>query len=154
MNSEFFGPFLVPVLAFYRISSNKKFEVNVALPSSVDINYRLSDLMTSGINFTGQIKTYRLAALETIPNAGYVRKSSNEISGYLKFDFSKNIILYARLGYTVGRAYRIYADNDKISMAISFIKIGKFDQQLNSNFSNGLIYQVILGYRVFTNQKK
>jgi hypothetical protein len=146
-NAELFGPFITPILGLYYLTENGKFEANLALPSSVDLNYKLAKPVTAGLNFTGQIKSYRLSSAASTCNAGYVRKSTNEICGYLKFNFSKSLSLQTRVGYTIGRAYRVYSENDKIDLGISFIKIGDNRTQLNTNFANGMIYQAILLYR-------
>jgi hypothetical protein len=138
---------VAPIFGLYYLNPWKKFEANLVLPSSADFNYRLQKWLNAGINFSGQIKSFRLAELETSQNPGYVVKSSNEICGYLKFNFSKNISLLTRAGYSVGRTYRVFDESDKIDLGISLIKIGNDRTQLNTNFSDGLVYQTILLYR-------
>ena len=98
LNSEFFGPFITPILGFYYLNPNGKFEANVTLPSLVDLNYKLHNVLNIGFNFSGQIRSYRLAQLSATSKPGYVVKSSNEVCGYLKFNLSKNLSIQTRLG--------------------------------------------------------
>lgn len=146
-NSELFGPFFVPILGYYSGGADKKFEANIMLPLLVDVNYKLMNWMNVGINFTGQIKSYRISSLNNSLSTAYIAKTTNEITGYLKFNFTQNIILYTRVGYSVLRSYREFKENDKMDLAISLIKIGNNRTQLNNDFSNGFLYQTILLYR-------
>jgi hypothetical protein len=150
-NTELFGNLIVPIFGFYYGGPEKKWEANVLLPGLVDFNYRVVDWLDVGLNFTGQIRSYRLNALASNSQAGYVTKTSNEICPYLKFNFNKNLILMTRVGYSVGRSYRMYDEEDKIDLGISLIKIGNNRTQLNSDIADGFLFQSILVYRFVQN---
>ena len=147
-NSELFGPFITPILGLYYLSPNQKLEVNLNLPQTADLNFSLSKSLSVGLNFTGQIKSYRISQLYNSSSSGYLVKATNEICPYIKFYLGKNLSLQARAGYSIGRTYRIYREDDKIDLAISFNKIGEDRFQLNNNFSNGLVFQTLMVYRI------
>lgn len=148
-NSELFGPFFVPMLGMYYQSPNKKFEANILLPLQADVNYQVLKFMNVGMNFNGQIRSYHLNNLtDTHPNT-YVTKSTNELFAYLKFNFSKSISLQTKVGQSFGRSYKVYDCNDKVNFGLPLTFVGNKREQLNSNFSNGMIFQVILTYRLY-----
>src|SRR6185436_9661208 len=88
-NSELFGAFFVPILGVYHLSEDKKFEANITLPNLVDINYKLNNMLTSGLSFVSQIRSYRISNVASGGGPGYLRKGTNEPSLYLKINFTK-----------------------------------------------------------------
>lgn len=146
-NSEFFGPIFVPLLGLYHLSADKKFETNLTLPFLADANYKLHERVNVGINFFGQVRSYHLSQLPESNNEGYVVKASNELFGYLKFNLSKSLIIQTKLGYSLGRSYRVYDESDKITVGSVLIKIGDNRERLNTDFANGFVYQATILYR-------
>lgn len=146
-NTELSGPFLTPLLGFYYLNDNKKTEVNLMLPFLADINYRLINRLYVGANFTGLVRSYHLSEMPDRETGRYVVKSSNEFSGYLKYNLTKALSVQARIGYSLGRSYRVYNDEDKISFSTVLIRVGDDRQQLNTDFSDGFVYHASLGYR-------
>lgn len=145
--SEFFGPMFVPLFGLYYLSSNKKFEVNLTLPFIVDANYKLHNRLDLGVNFFGQVRSYHLSQIPETSNEGYVVKASNDLFSYLKFNLTKGLSFQAKIGYSIGRSYRVYDDSDQITFGSVLVKVGDDRQQLNTDFSNGMTYQVALLYR-------
>lgn len=148
-NAELFGPFFVPMLGFYYLSPNKKFEANLMLPLQSDVNYKLKPFMSVGINYNGLIRSYHL----NDGNGSYVSKFSNELSFYLKFDITKKMSLQTKFGQSIGRKYKVFDENDKVDFGLSIALIGGHRKQLNTNFSDGLIFQISFFYR-FSLEKK
>jgi len=149
-NSELFGPFIVPLLGIYYLSPDKKFETNLTLPFLADMNYKLNHFMHAGLNFNGQVRSYHLTEVSSSNKPGYVVKATNELFSYLKFNLNKNLSIQTRLGYSVGRSFRVYDEDDKISFGTVLIKVGDDREQLNTDFSDGFIYQVTMMYRIIT----
>ncbi len=147
-NAESFGPFFVPLLGIYYLSKNNRFELNAMLPIAVDMNYRLIKLMSIGANFNGITRSYHLSNVSPGINNAYVSKVTNELYGYLKFNLGKNLIVQTKVGQSLGRKYRVYNDNDKVDVAFPLTYINDHRKQLNRNFSNGLIFQAVLIYRL------
>ncbi|MBK8366071.1 MAG: hypothetical protein IPL10_01305 [Bacteroidetes bacterium] len=147
-NSELFGPLFVPMLGLYYQSPNKKLEVNIMLPLQADVNYQVLPFMNVGCNFNGQIRSYHLNNLTNSNPSTYVTKSTNELFAYVKFNVTKSICLQTKLGQSFGRSYKVYDEADKVSFGLPATFIGDKRQQLNSNFSNGMIFQVTFLYRL------
>lgn len=147
-NNDLFGPFIVPMFGFYYLSDDKKWESNVMAPLQADINYKASSNLTVGINYTGQIRSFHLQNT-TIPVGDYyVTKASNELSTYTKIHFTKNISLQTKLGYSIGRSYRVFNGNDKVNFALPAFYANDKRTQLNTDFADGLLFQVTALYRV------
>lgn len=147
-NSELFGPFCVPLFGLYYLSPSKKLEVNLTLPFLADVNYKLHDRLNIGVNFFGQVRSYHLTHISSSQEeGGYVVKTTNDLYGYLKFNLSKGLSLQTRVGYSLGRSYRVYDENDKVTFGSVLIRVGDDRQQLNTDFSNGFVFQATLLYR-------
>ncbi len=146
-NSELFGPFFVPMMGLYYLSPSKKFETNLMLPLQADLNYKIFPFMNLGFNFNGQIRTYHLTNVAPSINSAYVAKSTNEFFAYLKFNFGKSICFLTKVGYSIGRSYRVYNENDKVNFGLPATFIGPKRKQLNDDFSDGLLLQIGLLYR-------
>jgi hypothetical protein len=149
-NSELFGPFIVPLVGIYSLSKNEKFETNLTLPFLADVNYSIHKRVNIGINFNGQVRSYHLTQVNSTNQPGYLVKSTNELFSYLKFNLTKGLSIQTRLGYSVGRSYRVYDENDKISFGSMLIKVGDNRTQLNTDFADGFIYQATVLYRFIT----
>lgn len=131
------------MLGFYYLSPNKKFEANVMLPLQAEISYKLISFMSVGCNYNGLIRSYHL----NDDNGSYVSKSSNELCAYLKFDVTKKMSFQTKVGQSIGRKYKVYNENDKADFGLPLALIGGHRKQLNTNFSDGLIFQVGFFYR-------
>jgi hypothetical protein len=146
-NTELSGPWFVPLLGLYYISSNKKWEFNLTIPILADINYAIHSKVAIGFNYSGQVRSYHLTKIPSTEKSGYVSRSTNEVSGYLKFSLTKSIIIQTKVGRSVGRFYRVYDENDKITLGFPLINIGDNRTQLNTDFKDGWTYQAMLIYR-------
>lgn len=147
-NSELFGPFFVPMIGLYYLSDNKKFETNLMLPLQADVNYKVLPFMQAGANFNGQIRSYNLNNVTNEYASTYLVRSTTELYVYLKFNCTKNVSLYTKVGRSFGRSYKVYNSNDKVDMALPMTFLGHHRNQLNTDFSDGLIFQVSLLYRI------
>lgn len=150
-SSDFFGRFLTPLIGYYQLSEDGKWEINALLPASFNLNRTVTKRLDLGLNFNGQIKGFHLNQVPGIDEPGYVVRSSNEVSIYCKLKITKNLFAQARTGFSVGRSYRVYDTHDKVDLAISFIKFNDQRSQLNTDFKNGIVGQVGVFYRLPTN---
>ena len=117
-------------------------------PLQADVNYKATSNLTVGINYNGQIRSYHLN--NNLPALGnyYVAKASNELSSYVRVHFNKTLSLQTKIGYSIGRSYRVYAENDKVNFAMPLYYANDKRQQLNSYFADGFLLQFSLIYRV------
>lgn len=151
-NTELFGPFFVPLIGLYYLSKNKKLETNLMLPLQADVNYSLIPFAKIGANFIGQTRTYHLNNITSTNRNSYLAKVTNEFYSYLRFNISSNLSLYSKVGISLGRSYRVYDSKDKVDFGLPATFIGPKRTQLNSDFSDGLIYQLSLLYRFNLNK--
>lgn len=141
-NTELFGPFFVPLIGAYHKSKNNKLEINLTLPILADINYKLNNWLTSGVNFSAIVRSYYLGN-----SNAYVVKKNNELFGYLQFNLKSSLIFQTKIGYSIGRSFRVYNDDDKVDAAISAFRFGDDRQQLNTDFEDGLVVNFRFIYR-------
>lgn len=147
-NSDLFGPFFVPMFGMNYLSPTKKFETTILLPLQADANFKISPFLNIGANFNGQIRSYHLTNITASNKSTYLGRSTSELYGYLKFNLTKSISIQTKIGQSFGRTYEVYDKNDKVSFGLPAIYIGDKRSQLNTNFSDGLIFQTVLLYRL------
>ena len=153
-NSELFGPFFVPLLGLYYLSPSKKLEINATLPVWADINYRFNDYFRLGMSFSAFVRSYNINEAQYSEIGEYLVKSTNEPMIYLQYEPVKSIILQAKVGYSIGRSYRIYDETDKITFGLSAFRFGDDREQLNSDFSDGLLFEARVFYRFHINKEE
>jgi hypothetical protein len=150
-NTEQYGLLIVPLLGGYYQSTDQRFEANVLLPASVDLNYLLGKKTQVGMNFDGLGSTYALE--NQTYGSGYVQKSSNELFAYTRYPLTKSLLLHLRMGYAFFRSYKVYGADDKIDFSISSIYFGDNRTILNAPFKDGLIFKVDFVYRIYFGPK-
>lgn len=150
-NNELSGPFVVPMFGFYYLSENKRFETNVILPLMADFNYKLTERFYVGCNFNGQLRSYHLNDKVMDKANTYVSKSSNELFIYLRTNLTKNILLYTRMGQSFARSYKVYSVSDKVEASLPAYNINDKRTVNNTTFSNGLVFQISVSYRIHLN---
>lgn len=146
-NGELFGPFFVPLFGFYHLSADGKFEANVRLPLAVDLNYRLKPWLQAGMEFSAFVRSYHINEPYQGNPENYLVKASNELFGYLHFNVTENVILKTKVGYSIGRNYRVFDESDRVTFGLSAFRFGGDPKQLNADFQDGLIFRAELIYR-------
>lgn len=139
-NQELFGPFFVPLLGLYR--KTEKWEFNITLPIWADINYSISNKISAGATFSAFVRSYYLGKYDN-----YVVKKNNELFGYLQYKLTKATLIQAKVGYSIGRSFRVFEKNDKVDVGVSAFRFGDNREQLNSDFENGLVINFRFIYR-------
>lgn len=146
-NSELFGPFFVPILGLYHQSTNKKWEINASLPISADVNRAWNEKWRTGMNFFAFVRSFHLhEPYQGNPN-NYLVKTTNEVFAYMQYHATKSLIIQGKVGYSIGRNYRIYDVQDQITWGLSAAKFGDDRKQLNTDFADGMIFRLKLIYR-------
>ncbi len=146
-NDELFGPFFVPILGFYHLSENKKLELNIGLPLSADVNYKVHKELALGIRFEGFVRTFHLNEPSNGNADNYLQKQCNELFAYAQWQTQSNLLFQFRVGYSIGRNYRVYDQKDQIKWGLAAFRFGDDRDQLNSDFSDGIIFQARVFYR-------
>ena len=113
-------------------------------------------LYASTIHATVVPDAVKTAFQTKFPNAKKVKwekEKTNEYEAYLKFNATKNISITIKVGQSIGRTYNVFDEGDKVTFGLPATFMGGKRQQLNTNFSNGMIFQATLLYR-FNLEKK
>lgn len=147
-NTEKYGLIVVPIVGLYYVSTNKKFEANLNLPITGDINYKINKKAWVGMRFDGLGTTYNLNNQNYSTNGAYASKTSNELMSYLRFGLSKTLYLNTKIGYAISRNYKVFDSKDKIDLALTSFYFGDNRTQLNERFKDGAIFKVELLYRL------
>lgn len=142
-SSEAFGIFSTPIVGWYYLSPNNKFEMDMSLPIAADVNYSCG-IFTYGIDYYGIGRSFNI----TQENATvYVDLSSLEFSSYLQFNaLEKSVLLRAKIGYS-SSDYEVYAKGDKIDFGLSAFSFGDDRTQLNPSINGGFFLKFEAIYR-------
>ena len=154
-NSEFFGPFFVPLLGVWYRSPNKKFEINWTLPVWADMNYTWKNWFTTGMNFSAFVRSFYIPSQHpfatnkpaNFPSEQYMVKASNELFLYTQFNIKKSFLIQTKIGHSIGRSFRHYEYGDRVDWGFSAFRFGGDRTQLNPDIKDGLIFQVRFIYR-------
>lgn len=147
-SAEAFGFYTTPILGWYSLSENKKIEMDVFLPISVDVNYTQGDF-TYGINYFGIGRSFNL---EQNNLNQYVQLNSLEFAGYAQYNkLFKNTRLRAKFGYA-SDDYEVHNYGDKIDFGFIAFNFGDDRQQLNPKIKGSPFFKLELVYRVNFNK--
>ncbi len=143
-SQEAFGVFATPILGWYYLSPNRKFEMDLSLPIKGDVSYDLG-ATTLGMDYFGISRSYNVH-YDNMPTM-YADLSSVEFATYLQFNvFKENVLLRTKLGYSSDN-YEMYATGDKMDLAISAFSIGDERNQLNPSLEGSIFMRLEMIYR-------
>ena len=143
-SQEAFGFFTTPIIGWYYLSPNKKFEMDMSLPISADVSYALGKT-TIGMDYFGIGRSFNIKK-EDQPKR-YVDLSSLEFAAYWQFNFlDKSVLLRTKLGYSSNN-YEVYADGENIDLGLSAFSFGDDRTQLNPEMSGGFFAKIEAIYR-------
>lgn len=149
-SQEAFGLFTTPILGWYYLSPNKRFEMDMSLPISADVSYKLGST-TVGMDYFGIGRSYNVH-YENLPTI-YADLSSLEFAGYLQFNvLEESVLLRAKVGYSSNN-YEMYAEGDKIDLGVSAFSFGDNRKQLNPSLNGGVFLKFEAIYRFHINEK-
>lgn len=95
-NSEFFGPFFVPLLGIdYRPSDRVK--IYGILPGSMNVEYKFSSILRGGALFRSITSSYRGEAHQ------FLKNSDNQLRLFLDLYIAKNHVISLEAGHTILR---------------------------------------------------
>lgn len=143
-SQEAYGVFATPILGVHYISPNKDFTMNLSLPITGDMNYKVGN-HNVGIDYLGISRSFKIHNQEDFNI--YTDYSSLEFAGYFQLNtFDEKVLLRAKLGYATDK-YEAYAENEKIDLALSAIRFGDSRTQLNPTLQGGVFLRCELIYR-------
>lgn len=143
-SQEAFGFFTTPIIGWYYLSPNKKFEMDMSLPISADVSYDLGKT-TIGMDYFGIGRSFNIKK-ENQPDT-YVDLSSLEFAAYWQFNFlDKSVLLRTKLGYSSNN-YEVYTDGETIDLGLSAFSFGDDRTQLNPEMKGGFFAKIEAIYR-------
>ena len=147
---EAFGFFTTPILGWYYLSPNKRFEMDMSLPIAADVSYKLG-LTTVGVDYFGIGRSYNVH-YKNAPTL-YADLSSLEFAGYLQFNtLEESVLLRAKAGYS-SNSYEVYAEGKKIDLGVSAFSFGDDRTQLNPSINGGVFLKFEAIYRFHIKEK-
>ncbi|AFL80966.1 hypothetical protein Aeqsu_1475 [Aequorivita sublithincola DSM 14238] len=141
---EAFGVYATPIVGWYYLSPNQRFEMDMSLPIAADINYKLGKTNV-GIDYYGIGKTFKIHN-ENTPTL-YVDHSSLEFSGYFQYNLlEESVLLRAKAGYSTNK-FEVYNEDDKIDFRLSAFSLGDDRTQLNTSINGSIFFRIEAVYR-------
>ncbi|QIE60067.1 hypothetical protein G5B37_10980 [Rasiella rasia] len=142
-STEAFGAFTTPIVGWYYLSPNSKFEMDVSLPIAADVNYTFG-ITTVGFDYIGIGRSFRI----TENNADvYADVTELNFASYLQFNaLEKSVLLRAKFGYSSSN-YELYPNGDTIDLGLSAFSFGDDRTPLNPEINGGFYLKFEAIYR-------
>ena len=145
-NAEFFGPMIVPLFGFnWKI--NEKWRLKTVIPINLELSYQAKSWFRTGLFFEGINASYRVFNYSTLPK-DYMDKADNNLSLFSEFHLGKNIWFHIKGGMSVLRKYRIYENNERLTLKLGPVNIGDNRPETNTLFNNGPFIEGKIIYRL------
>lgn len=143
-SSEAFGLYITPILGWYYLSPNERFEMNMSLPINGIMTYDLGPIDV-GIDYSGITRTYRVH--QDREAVGYVDLSTLRFAALAqKKLFDDSVLLRAKLGYSTNE-FEMYALDEKVDIGLPLYYVGDKRTQLNPDIQGSLFFKVEAVYR-------
>lgn len=150
-STEAFGFFTTPIIGWYYLSPNSKFEMDMSLPIAADINYTFGST-TVGVDYFGIGRSFRLH--KNVASPLYVDLSSLEFASYLQYNaFQKSVLLRVKVGYSSNN-FEVYEEGSTIDLGVSAFTFGDDRIQLNPAIQGGFFVKCEAIYRFNLPKKK
>ena len=144
-NQELFGPYLVPLVDLHwQISS--KWRIDGMLPVTARVVYSVNDNMSVGFNHFGLVTTYYLGHEAYVGD--YMERQSIDLSLFLRQRLGGNFFVEGMVGQALGRSYKQYAGDQKVSFALPLVTFGDDRVVKNETFKGGMILTLKLVYNI------
>jgi len=145
-NAEFFGPMIVPLFGFnWKI--NEKWRLKTIIPIKLELSYQPKTWFRSGLFFEGINASYRVYNYSTIKN-DYLDKADNNLSLFTEFHLGMNIWFRLEGGASILRKYRIYENDQILTLKLGPVNIGDNRPDTRPLFNNGFFIESKIIYRL------
>lgn len=144
ITQEAFGMFTTPIIGWYYLSPNARFEMDMSLPIAADISYKFGKLAL-GTDYFGIGRSYNVHPAGSA--ALYADVSSLEFTAYLQANLLReSILLRTKIGYA-SNDYEMYTQDQTIDLGLSAFSFGDNRTQLNPSMKGGILFRVEAIYR-------
>lgn len=137
-NREFFGNYFIP-LAGIEWQPFPRFNIFGILPANMNLEYRLNKKLYAGLSWQSITSSYRLhdSDMKYFVRNGDRFWGHNQVRIYINSYLTKNIVLFAELGYTAFRKFEAYVTGNE-----------KIEHPVFAKTKNGLLFNVGIAYRI------
>lgn len=146
-----FGLFTTPLVGFYYLSPNKKLEMDVTLPVSININYSIGETRKVGFDYFAIGRSFDIHNENVVDT--YVDYVALEFTGYLEQGFLDNSILLRLKGGYASNSAEVYANDDQIDFSVTGIEFGDNRTQFNPDLSGSFFAKLEAVYRFDLSEK-
>lgn len=149
--TEAYGLFTTPIIGWYYLSSNERFEMDMSLPITAEVTYD-AGFATVGFDYFGIGRSFRL--YDDSDSSSYVDLSSLEFSSFVQLNTLKEkVLLRAKFGYSSNN-YEVYGTDDTIDLGLTAFTFGDNRTQLNPDIKGGMFVRLEAIYRFYINKEK
>jgi len=142
-STEAFGFFTTPIIGWYYLSPNEKFEMDVSLPIAADVNYTFG-ITTVGFDYIGIGRSFRITENDADI---YADVTELNFASYLQFNaLEKSVLLRAKFGYSSSN-YELYPNGETIDLGLSAFSFGDDREPLNPEINGGFYLKFEAIYR-------
>ncbi len=143
-SSEAFGVTSTPILGFYYVSPNNKFEADISLPVAANISYNYGKV-SLGFDYFGIERSYNLGTLNNLKT--YVEQNRWEFASYLQLNkLAKNVLIRWKLGYAHNE-HKVFEQGDKVDFKLIAFAFGDNRTRLNPKMQGTLFVKMEFIYR-------
>lgn len=133
-NSEFFGPFFMPLLGI-DWNVNSRLNIFGVLPGSMNLEYKLvPNKFHTGINFRAITSSYRLQ------DSRFLKINDNQLRLFADYYVTRNNVLSIEAGHTILRKYK------------TGIRLGGKTSYDNLSISESYLFKIAYAYRIRTDK--
>ncbi|MBN1952886.1 MAG: hypothetical protein JW801_16905 [Bacteroidales bacterium] len=144
-NTDFFGPYLVPLVNLdWKITD--RFSISGMLPIYAKIKYQASERFQLGISHFGLTTTFGLNDPDYADD--YLERQSIDLALFGNYNIARNLYVEARIGQSMGRCYRQYGMDQKVSFAMPLATFGDNRVLKNAEFEDGMFAELRLIYSI------
>jgi hypothetical protein len=134
-NSEYFGFFMLPLLGI-DWNINERWNLFGILPSSMNLEYKMSRGMGAGLSFRSITNSFRAFEYD------YFKIQDNHLRFLLDFYFTRHLVMTAEVGHSIlrkySRGFRNSSDKNETDLKIE----------------DGVVYKIAFAWRIRLDEKK
>ena len=143
-STEAFAFFGTPIFGWYYLSPNERFEMDMSLPISADVSYKLGG-PTIGLDYFGIGRGYNLRQ-DGQPDR-YVQQGALEFAAYVQMGLlEQSVLVRAKAGYS-SSDYEVYTDGDTYGLGLSAFRFGDDRTRLNPEMNGAVFFRIEAIYR-------
>lgn len=140
-NTEFSGQFFTPLFGLdWNITP--RIRLFGVLPINGTLQITANDRLLYGFNFLGVFATYKLGNRDL-----YLQENFIQPSLYADLYLSRQVVINTKVGYRIGSNNRLFAEGDKVDIALNLVRIGDDRLELENITTNGLMISAGLAFR-------